>query len=292
MAISTSTSSGKGDTIAAGSLRARAAAALDKPRVQRAILALIIANAAVLGLQTSEKLVAATGDLLASIDRAILMAFIAEIGTRLYVRRAAFFRDPWNWFDVIVVGTALIPANAHFAVLRGLRVLRVLRAMAIAPSMRRVVGAMLAAIPGLASTAMVLVLIFYVFAVIGTHLFSEAFPAWFGHVGRSLYTLFQVMTLESWSMGISRPVMEKFPYAWTFFVPFILASTYTMLNLFIAIIVGATQEQAAAEKEQTQAAIDEAREHVEADLHQQMRDLRSEIAELRALLARERRPPG
>ena len=289
------TTSSPVDAVAAippNSLRARAAAVLENRRVQYTILLLILANAAVLGLQTSERLVAAIGDLLSAIDRTILAAFIVEIGLRLYARRAAFFRDPWNWFDVLVVGTALIPANAHFAVLRALRVLRVMRLMAIAPSMRRVVGAMLAAVPGLASTAMVLVLIFYVFAVIGTHLFSDAFPAWFGHVGRSLYTLFQVMTLESWSMGISRPVMEKFPYAWTFFVPFILASTYTMLNLFIAIIVGATQEQADAEKEQTQAAIDEAREHVEADLHEQMRGLRGEIAELRRLLQRDSRPPG
>lgn len=257
---------------------------LENPRIQRAIVWLIIANAVVLGLQTSTRVVAVAGDWLALVDRAIVFAFVAEIALRLYVRGLAFFRDAWNWFDLVVVGTALIPSNAAFAVLRALRVLRVLRVIAIAPSMRRVVGAMLAALPGLGSTAAVLVLIFYVFAVIGTHLFAEAFPAWFGHIGLSLYTLFQVMTLESWSMGISRPVMERFPYAWTFFVPFILVSTYTMLNLFIAIIVGATQSQAEAERQDAKAEAEAEREDAQAATRAELRALRAELAELKALL--------
>jgi voltage-gated sodium channel len=87
--------------------------------------------------------------------------------------------------------------------------------------------------------ALVLALVFYVFAVITTNLFGQDFPDWFGTLGRSLYTLFQVMTPESWSMGIVRPVMEVYPYAWAFFVPFILIAAFTMLNLFIGIIVSA-----------------------------------------------------
>lgn len=273
----------------AGSLRARAEALLESRRVQRVILGLIFANAVVLGLQTSDRVMELAGEPLALIDRAIVSVFVIEIALRLFVLRLSFFRSAWNWFDIIVVGTALIPANTHFAVLRALRVLRVLRVVAIAPSMRRVVGSMLAALPGLAATCTVLILLFYVFAVIGTHLFSEAFPAWFGHVGRSLYTLFQVMTLESWSMGISRPVMEKFPYAWTFFVPFILCSTYTMLNLFIAIIVSATQTQADAERQEAQSAVDESRDNSDAALQAHLQALHDEIAELKAMLLEQRR---
>ena len=82
-------------------------------------------------------------------------------------------------------------------------------------------------------------IVFYVAAVLGTNLFGGAFPDWFGTLGKSLYTLFQVMTLESWSMGIARPVMAVYPYAWVFFVPFILASTFTILNVFIGVIVDA-----------------------------------------------------
>jgi voltage-gated sodium channel len=168
-------------------------------------------------------------------------------------------------------------------------VLRVLRLLTVVPSMRRVVGALLAAIPGLTSIAGVLLLVFYVFAVIATKLFGSDFPDWFGHLGRSLYTLFQVMTLESWSMGISRPVMEKLPYAWLFFIPFILTATFTMLNLFIAVIVNAMQTFGEAEHRETVKVVEEVRDHVEADLHAEMRVLRGEIAELKALL--QRAPP-
>jgi voltage-gated sodium channel len=152
------------------------------------------------------------------------------------------------------------------------------------PSMRRVVGALLAAIPGLGSIALVLAIIFYVFGVIGTNLFAETHPQWFGTLGRSLYTLFQVMTLESWSMGISRPVMEAHPYAWLFFVTFILVATFTMLNLFIAIIVNAMQTFQEEEHEETVQALHETQEHIEGELHAEMRSLRAEMAELRALL--------
>ncbi len=272
------------DTATLPTLRQRVAAFLDRGAVQRAILALIVANAVVLGLETSAAVMAAWGSVLTALDRAMLAVFVVEIAARMFAHRAAFFRDPWSVFDFAVVAIALVPASGPFAVLRALRVLRVLRILTIVPSMRRVVGGLLAAIPGLGSIAAVLGLIFYVFGVIATKLFGDAFPDWFGTLGRSLYTLFQVMTLESWSMGISRPVMETYPYAWLFFVPFILVATFTMLNLFIGIIVSAMQSVTDGEKAQTIAAVDEAREHIEADLQAEVRALRAEIAELRTLL--------
>jgi voltage-gated sodium channel len=265
-------------------LRSRLATVLKNGRVQNVILALILVNAVILGMETSPALMAAWGPALIALDKAILAVFVVEIAARLFVHRGAFFRDPWSVFDFAVVAIALVPASGPFAVLRALRVLRVLRVLTIVPSMRRVVGGLLAAIPGLGSIAAVLGLIFYVFGVIATKLFGDSFPEWFGHLGRSLYTLFQVMTLESWSMGISRPVMETYPYAWAFFVPFILIATFTMLNLFIGIIVSAMQSFTEDEKATTIAAVDEAREHIEADLHAEVRALRGEIAELRALL--------
>jgi voltage-gated sodium channel len=151
-----------------------------------------------------------------------------------------------------------------------------------------VVGALLSAIPGLSSIALVLLLIYYVFAVIATNLFAAAYPDWFGDIGRSLYTLFQIMTLESWSMGIARPVMETFPYAWAFFVPFILIATFTMLNLFVAIIVSAMQTYEQRDPKATVAVVEQARDHIETDLHTEVRALREEIAGLRQVL-RERR---
>ena len=270
--------------------RARLQRLVEHPRTQHTIMALILINAVVLGLETSATAMAHAGGLLLAVDKAILAVFVVEIAARLWVHRGAFFRDPWSVFDFSVVAIALVPASGPLAVLRALRVLRVLRLLTVAPSMRRVVGALLSAIPGLGSIAMVLALLFYVFGVIATKLFGAAFPAWFGTLGKSLYTLFQVMTLESWSMGISRPVMEVFPLAWAFFVPFILIATFTMLNLFIAVIVSAMQTFNAEDSASTVAAVDEARDHVEADVHAQIGALRKEIAELKALLLA--RPPA
>lgn len=270
------------------SIRARVAALLEHGICQRTILALILINAVILGLETSRDIMASHGALLMSIDRAILAIFVLEITARIFAYRAAFFRDLWSLFDFAVVAIALVPATGQLAVLRALRVLRVLRVLTIVPSMRRVVGGLLAAIPGLSSIAMVLALVFYVFAVITTNLFSADFPDWFGTLGRSLYTLFQIMTLESWSMGIVRPVMDVYPYAWAFFVPFILIATFTMLNLFIGVIVSAMQSFTEDEKAETIAAVDAAREHIEADLHVEVRALRTEIAELRILLQAQR----
>ena len=87
------------------------------------------------------------------------------------------------------------------------------------------------------SIVLVLLLVYYIAAVMATSLFGTAFPDWFGNVGASMFSLFQIMTLESWSMGIVRPVMEVYPHAWTFFVPFIVVTSFTVLNLFIALIV-------------------------------------------------------
>ncbi|KAF0103366.1 MAG: voltage-gated sodium channel [bacterium] len=261
-------------------VRARLTTFIENPLTQRVILALILINAVTLGLETSPAIMAVHGELILALDKAILGVFVLEIGIRLYVHRLRFFRDPWSVFDFLVVGIALLPATGQLSVLRALRVLRVLRILTIVPSMRRVVGALLGAIPGLMSIGLVLLLIYYVFGVIATNLFAAAFPEWFGHLGRSLYTLFQIMTLESWSMGISRPVMEQFPYAWIFFIAFILVATFTMLNLFIAIIVNAMQSFGENEQRETAQAL----EHIEADLHAEVRALRQEIGELKALL--------
>ncbi len=267
-------------------VRARLRAFIEHPRVQGAIIVLILINAALLGLETWPAAMAAAGGLIRALDAAILGVFVAEIVLRLYVHRRGFWRDPWSVFDFAVVAIALLPATGQLAVLRSLRVLRVMRLLTMVPSMRRVVGALLAAIPGLGSIALVLLIIYYVFAVIATNLFAADYPEWFGHLGRSLYTLFQVMTLESWSMGIARPVMENFPYAWAFFVPFILVATFTMLNLFIAIIVNAMQSYTENEQRETVAAVEQAREHIEADLHAEVRAMRDEIRELKTLLSK------
>jgi voltage-gated sodium channel len=258
---------------------------LNTPIFQRTILALIVINAVILGLETSSSVMQAAGRWILLIDQIILAVFVAELSLRLFVHRLAFWRDPWSVFDFSVVAIALVPATGPLAVLRALRVLRVLRMLTIVPSMRRVVGALLSAIPGLSSIALVLLLVFYVFGVIATHLFGALFPDWFGHLGRSLYTLFQVMTLESWSMGIARPVMEQAPWAWAFFIIFILFATFTMLNLFIAIIVNAMQTFQESEHQSTLDSVAQVAQSVEQELHQEVKVLREELREIKTMLS-------
>ena len=261
-------------------LRARLKQFIEHGTVQRVLLALILINAVILGMETMSDVMAAIGSYLLTLDKAILAVFVVEIAIRLFVHRLAFFKDGWSVFDFIVVGIALVPASGPFAVLRALRVLRVLRVLTFVPSMRKIVGALIQSLNGMLSIAMVLALIYYVAAVMATKLFGDAFPDWFGSLGASLYTLFQIMTLESWSMGIARPVMEQFPYAWAFFVPFILIATFTMLNLFIAVIVNAVQSMHDEEhKEEHDADV-----ATQQQLLSQMQQLQQELVQLRAAL--------
>ena len=273
------------------SLRQRLLRLAESPRAQRVVIALILLNAVTLGLETSPAVMAIAGPLLQAIDAAILAVFVLEVGARLAGRGLAFFRDPWSVFDFTVVAIALVPASGPFAVLRALRILRVLRLFSMVPSMRKVVGGLLAAVPGISSIALIILILFYVAAVIATNLFAAGYTEWFGSVGRSMYTLFQVMTLESWSMGIVRPVMEQYPYAWAFFIPFILVATFTMLNLFIGVIVSAIQGQEAVLQEKTEVAVEQAAEGVRAATHADVESLRAELRELRHLLESRGMPP-
>ncbi len=257
---------------------------IERPAVQHGIIGLILLNAVLLGLETSTVVMNRAGGLILMLDQLILALFVIELGIRIYVHRLSFWRDPWSLFDFSVVAIALIPASGPFAVLRALRVLRVLRLLSMVPSMRRVVGALLAAIPGLGSIALVLLILYYVFAVIATNLFAVSHPEWFGSIGRSLYTLFQIMTLESWSMGIVRPVMETYAYAWAFFIPFILIATFTILNLFIAIIVSAMQSYTESEQAEHPLSPAPVTSSSEPELRAELQLLRQEIHELKSLL--------
>ncbi len=209
----------------------------------RFIIALILINAVTLGLETDEKIMSKFGDFLIAVDNIILSVFVIEILLKFYAYRFSFFKSGWNIFDLMIVGIALVPASGPLAVLRALRVLRILRLLSMVPQMRRVINAIGYSIPGMMSVISVLLLLFYVSAVITTKVFGThpdpQMQEWFGTIGASAYTLFQIMTLESWSMGIVRPTMEIFPLAWVFFVPFIVITSFAVLNLFIGIIVDA-----------------------------------------------------
>ena len=259
-------------------MRDRLKSLIGSPLWERAIIAIILVNAIILGLETEPGIMARFGDLLHALDRIILAIFVIEILLRLYVHGLKFFKEPWSLFDFAVVAIALVPATGPLQVLRALRILRVMRLISVVPSLRRVIGGLIAALPGMASIIVLLALVFYIFAVMATNLFGSSFPDWFGSIGASVYTLFQVMTLESWSMGIVRPVMEVYPLAWIFFVPFIVSTTYAVLNLFIGVIVSAMQHDAESAAEDSR---QELRDGNEAVL-EELRALRADIAALRS----------
>lgn len=231
---------GDQDTVAPW--RLRLATFVESKNVQRVILVTILVNAVALGLNIDPTLVESWDPFLINLDHICLGIFIVELLIKIIAYRFSFFRSGWNVFDFVVVAVALVPNAGALSVLRTLRVLRVLRVLTVVPSLKRVVAAFIHAIPGLGSVVAVMAIFFYAAAVMAVGFFGETHPDWFGSIGKSLYSLFQIMTLESWSMGIVRPVMESHPYAWAFFVPFIILATFTILNLFIGIIVSTMQE--------------------------------------------------
>lgn len=261
---------------------------LTAPITERSIMALIVLNAVTLGLETSKAVTEQWGWLLHLIDRIVIWVFVIELLARMALQRLAFFKDGWNIFDFLVVGITLVPTPAtdSFTVLRALRVLRLLRLITIVPSLRRVVGGLIAALPGMGSIVLLIGLIYYVCAVMAVNLFGEDFPELFGTLGASLFTLFAVMTLEGWVDGVVKPVMAKYPYAWTFFIPFIIGTTFTILNLFIGIIVNAMQAEHEKEQKEERAAERDMLQGETAPIVRELAAMRAEIAALREAFGR------
>jgi voltage-gated sodium channel len=220
--------------------RGRVGRWIESPPVRNFIIVLILVNAVILGMETSDAIMQRIGGVLIFANQVILAVFVVEILIKLFAFGFRFFRSGWNVFDFLVVGIALVPAAGPLEVLRALRILRVLRLLSQVQRLKNIIESLMRALPGMGWTAALLVLVFYIFAVMGTMMFGDAFPEYWGTLGRSFFSLFQIMTLESWSSAIARPMLAEMPLSWMFFVPFILVSSFMVLNLFIAIIVSAT----------------------------------------------------
>jgi voltage-gated sodium channel len=257
---------------------------VESPRFIGFITGVILLNALTLGLETWPRAMEAAGGLLVAIDRVALAIYVLEMLAKLTVYRLGFFRSGWNIFDITIVGISLIPATGPLTVLRALRILRVLRLLSVVPQMRSVVTALIGALPGMGSIAAVMSLVFYVGSVLTTNLFGATFPDWFGSIGASAFSLFQIMTLASWSMGIVRPVMEVYPWAWAFFVPFILVTSFAVLNLVVAVIVNSMQVLHDAEQKQQRDAEREIVHEETAVLANEIRALRRDLLEVKFLL--------
>lgn len=257
---------------------------VDHPFFKNFIMGLIIVNALILGLETSPKVMELFGRELVLFDKGVIIVFCIELGLRIFAKGREFFRDPWGIFDLIVVAITLVPSNEALAVLRALRVLRVFRLVSTVPRLRRIVVALLHAVPGVGAIIVLLLLVFYVFSVITTKIFGQNFPDWFGTLGDSMFTLFQIMTLESWSMGIVRPVMEIYPWAWVLFVAFIILSSFTVLNLFIAIIIDSMQTLNEGKQTGETSETEVNKRYTSEEHKEELRTIRREIEELKRLI--------
>ncbi len=269
---------------AGDSPRARIARWVMSAPFQRTVIALILVNAVTLGLETSDSIMEGWGGILLAADAVLLWLFTAEIALRIYAFRGRFFRDAWGIFDLLVVLIAWMPASGPLSVLRALRVLRVLRLISVVPSLRNVVEAMLKALPGMGSIVLLMALIFYVFAVMATKLYGGVMEEEFGDLGASFFTLFQLMTLDDWA-NIVKPAMEAQPLAWLFFMPFIVISTFVVLNLFIGVIVESIQtlrDERNAPELAAEAAAESAERAEQRQILLELQALRREVAELRA----------
>ena len=257
---------------------------------QGIILFVILFNCVIMGLETIKGLSPDAVSAFAVINTVCLWIFILEIIVKFLAYGLDYFKDPWNWFDMFIVGISLVSGLPFMAAFRAMRVLRVLKSLkalrgtkliGAVRHLQVIIAAIFKSIPSILWTGILLILIYYIFALIGVNLFGEAFPDWFGNIGKSMYTLFQVMTLESWSMGISRPVMEVFPYAWAYFVPFVLISSFIVMNVVVGIVVNAISEVTA---ENTK---EEAEEKVsETELIGEIHSLKEQLDRLEKQLAK------
>ncbi len=276
------------DSSRPASVRSRVGEWIESPRIQALIIAVIVFNAVTLGLETSAFMQHHFGPLLLRVEQVVLTIFVVEILIKLYAFRQSFFRSSWNVFDFVIVGIALVPATGPLAVLRAFRILRILRLITKIPRLRHLVESLLRALPSIGWIVVLMLLVFYIFAVMGTKLFGPTFPEYFGTLGLSLYSLFQIVTLESWSQSISRPVMSAYPYAWVYFLSFILISVFTILNLFIGIIVNTMQEKHYEEEELRRSEAEE-RAHAEREeMLMLMRALKSQVEQLEQRLTQRR----
>lgn len=254
------------------------------PRFTTTILCLILLNAVLLGLETYPSIYGSYHHLFFWMDQFLLWVFTLEVILKIIAARPwyRFFQDGWNLFDFLIISSSHLLADAQFVVvLRILRVLRVLRTVSILPALRRLVKTLMATIPSLGNIGILLGIIFYIFGVMGTILFREVAPQYFGSLHLSMLTLFQIVTLDSWSSGIMRPILEQIPWAWIYFVSFVLVGTFVILNLFIGVIVNKVEKVAAEEEE-----LEQLRDEV--NLQQEVRQLRDEILAIKTMLGEER----
>ena len=258
-----------------------------------AVLVLIIANAAVMGLETSPAVMREAGPLLLVAGAITQALFVLEIAIRLaafWPRPQRFFRDGWNAFDFSVVAASLLPQSGPFAtVARLARVLRAARLISSWGELRLIIATMLRSIPSMGHVVALLVLLLYVYGVLGVHIFRDADPTHWGSLSRAVSSLFQILTLEGW-VEIQKTSLTAFPWAWIFYWSFILVAVFVVMNLFIAVVINnleAARDDENARRESTRRPKDVG-VRAAGDAH----DFAGELRDIRAALERIERHIG
>ncbi|MBK9096790.1 MAG: ion transporter [bacterium] len=258
---------------------------VEKSSVQNFIIILIIFNSITIGMETSGAIMNAFGRTLLFIDKIILAIFVIEILLKLYAYRLNFFKNGWNIFDFTIVAIALLPASGALAVLRSLRIFRSLRLIKNLPRLRFIVESLLLSLPSIGWIFVLLTLVFYVFSVIGTKLFGASYPEWFGTIWASMFSLFQIMTLEGWA-DIARTISARYPFSNAFFISFILIASYTTLNIFIAIVVNTMSEIQQKISIQEASKIEDIIQDENEELRNDIRNLKEQIIKMEEKLSK------
>ena len=258
-----------------------ARSAVEDPRFQAAIFAVIILNAVLVGLETSPAIMARYGSQLAAANSIILAIFIAELAIRIaaYGRNPLlFFRDGWNLFDFLIVAASLIPDVGSFTtVARLARLLRVTRIVSIHPELRLIITVMVRSVPSMGHVVLLLALLLYVYGVLGFHLFHSTDPAHWGTLWKSLMTLFQILTLEGW-VEVQAASLERHPWAWVYYGSFVVIAVFVVINLFIAVVINNLESA----KQEHQAELD--RGNPDRALLSRIESVKRELDDLERLL--------
>lgn len=250
-------------------------------RFERLIIALIVLNGVLVGLETSHSVVERFGSVILWAHHLILAAFIAEAALKITAvapQWRRYFGDGWNLFDFTIVVLSLLPFTGELSmVARLVRLLRVLRLVSALPKLRMVVATLVHALPGMGHVVLLVMLLFYVYAVAGWHLFHAHDTERWGTLGDALLTLFQVATLEGWA-EVMRDAMQVQPYAWIYFISFVVIGTFVMINLFVAVVINSLEETKASTDAQARAGA------ADASLAEDLRVAREALARLEARL--------
>jgi voltage-gated sodium channel len=261
-------------------VRSRCRAIAEAPWFSRVVVAVLVVNAVAIGLNTAASVSRSLDPFLVATEVAVVTIFVVEMAIKITGFGRGFFRDRWNWFDLIVIVLSIVPASGTLLMLRTVRILRTFRLISVVPSMRRVVNALFTAVPGLVSILLLLMLVLYTSAIAAVQMFGAVTPEEFGSLGVSLLTMFKVMT-QGWP-DVADVLLQARPLSWVFFVGYIVVTGFIVLNLLIAVIVNAMERQVMEALVVREAVVE--RDH-HAELMAELTALRGALTELPALRA-------